>query len=531
MLPNQRGVVRRALVVLLASFVLIAVVYRKTPMNFLRSESGWFLFHAYSASVVQQHFLHGFFTGSYGGHYTPLAFLGEFEMAKIAGTNESIWKWRQIIVLAFIAAGVAGTVHSIGGAFQLAPSRRWLMAAALAAGSIYRPEMMDFVSWPFMILQLLFIGLLMLVLYAVLCVATDPDLKRWPWIAALAAAGSLHVSGMGMCAVAAVAVVFSGILLIASRSPATNYYAPRRRIASALITMLCLAVAHGWAMLHFLPAVQSSAPVSSGSFLKLILGFTANLAITALRTFVGTTIPEPDARALAYSWPYGLLVIAGAVFLLRWLLRKSFREPTPENVTRFALHTFSIGGFFALIALIAIRQFQSSSMDASATAMAVFAAVPRYLVPLHFLALGSAADLAVRLARRSPRFSSGLFCALAVAAFVAQVDYRWSTFPQVATYARISHSSAWGLIVATARECRAAQLPIPNIPLATLTQEFFDWDPKMFEPLLRRELNLGPDDSIEMITWEQYRGENRDRYRKSVPSLQLLEEKLYLKED
>jgi hypothetical protein len=531
MLPNRRGAVRRALVVLLLSFVLIAAVYRKTPMNFFRSESGWFIFHAYSAPEVQQHFLQGFFRASYGGHYTPLAFLAEFETAKIAGTNESIWKWRQIIVLALIAAGVAGTIYAIGGAFKLSTSRRWLMAAALAAGSVYRPEMMDFISWPFMILQLLFIGLLMLVLYGMLRVATDPDLKRWPWIAALAAAGSMHVSGMGLVAVAAVAVVFSGILLIAARSPATSYHASRKRIASALITMVCLAVVHGWAMLHFLPAAHSSVPVSGGSFLKLILGFTANLAITALRTFVGTTIPEPDARALAYSWPYGLLVIAGAVFLLRWLLRKSLREPTRENVTRFTLHTFSIAGFFALIALIAVRQFQSSSLDAAATAVAVFAAVPRYIVPLHFIAIASATDLAVQLARRSPRFSSGLFCALALAAFATQLDYRWSTFPYVATYARISHSSAWGLIVATARECRAAQLPVPNVPLATLTQEFYDWDPKMFEPLLRRELNLGPEEKIEMITWEQYRQGNRDRYRKSVPSLQLLEEKLYLKED
>jgi len=531
MLPNRLGAVRRALVVLLLSFVLVAAVYRKTPINFLRSESGWFLFHAYSAPEVQQQFLQGFFHASYGGHYTPLAFLAEFETAKLAGTNESIWKWRQIIVLALIAAGVAGTVYAIGGAFELSTSRRWLMAAALAAGSVYRPEIMDFISWPFMILQLLFIGLLMLVLYAVLRVAADPDLTRWPWIAALAAAGSMHVSGMGLVAVAAVAVVFSGILLIGARSPATNYHASRKRIAGALIAMLGLAALHGWAMVHFLPSAPASVPVSGGSFLKLMLGFTANLAVTALRTFVGTTIPEPDARALAYSWPYRFLVIIGAVFLLRGLLRKSVREFTPENVMRFALHTFSITGFFALIVLIAIRQFQSASLDAAATAVAVFAAVPRYIVPLHFLALASAADLSVQLARRAPRFSSGLFCALALAAFAAQVDYRWSTFPYVATYARISHSSAWGLIVATVRECRAAQLPVPNVPLATLTQEFSDWDPKMFEPLLRRELKLAPEEKIEMITWEQYRQGNRDRYRTSVPSLQLLEEKLYLKED
>jgi hypothetical protein len=530
MLPNRRGAVRRALVVLLVSFVLIAAVYRKTPINFLRSESGWFLFHAYSALEVQQQFLKGFFHGSYGGHYTPLAFLAEFETAKIAGTNESIWKWRQIIVLALIAAGVAGTVFTIGGAFQLSTSRRWLMAAALAAGSVYRPEIMDFISWPFMILQLVFIGLLMLVLYAVLRVATDPDLKRWPWIAALAAAGSLHVSGMGVVAVAAVAVVFSGILLIAARSPAASYHASRKRIASALITMVGLAVVHGWAMLHPLPPEQTPA-VSAWPIFRLVLGFTANLAVTGLRTFIGTTISQPDSRSLAYSWPYGLLFIAGALLLLRSLLRNSLKEPTRENVTRFALHAFSFSAFGTLIGLIAARQFQSSSLEAPATFLALCNSLPRYVVPLHFLLIASVADVFVLLARRAPRFSSAAFCALAVSALVAQVDFRVNTFPYVAPFTRISHTSAWGLIVATARECRAAQLPIPNVPLGALTQEFGDWDPRMFEPILRRELRLEPSDPIEIIAWEKYLHGERDRYRKSVPSLQLLEEKLYLKED
>ncbi|MEY2565048.1 MAG: hypothetical protein QOH88_3241 [Verrucomicrobiota bacterium] len=526
MLPNRRNAVRRALVVLLLSFVLIAAVYRKTPMNFLRAESGWFLFHAYSAPEVQQRFVQNFFRASYGGHYTPLAFLAEFETAKIARTNESIWKWRQILVLALVGAALAGTVCAIGGAFKLSTSRRWMMAAALVAGSVYRPEIMDFISWPFMILQLIFLGLLILALYAVIRVATDPDQRRWPWIATLAAAGSLHVSGMGLVAIAAVAVVFTGVLLIAVRSPSTPYHGARRRVASALITMLGLALVHGWAMLHLLPSTPSLPLASAGSFLKLLLGFTANFAMTVLRTFVGTTIQAPSPREIAYSWPYGLLVIAGSILTLRWLLRKSVREPTPENVTRFALHGFSIAGFLALVALIATRQFQSASIDAAATVVAVFAAVPRYIVPLHFLMIASAADLCVSLARRAPRFSSGLFCALALAALAAQVDYRWSTFPYVAQYARISHSSAWGLIVATARECRAAHLPLPNLPLRTLTQEFDDWDPRMFEPLLRRELNLSPDEKIEMITWEEYRQGNRDRYRESVPSLQLLEQKL-----
>jgi hypothetical protein len=405
-----------------------------------------------------------------------------------------------------------------------------MMAVAVTAGSVYRPEMMDFISWPFMIFQLVFVGLLVLALHSVLQVVTSPDERRWPWMAVLAAYGSMHVSGLGLVAVCAVAVVLGGISLLAFRSPDTIYHPERKRIASALITMLCLAAAHGWAMVHLLPPYQPLG-VSAGPFCKLLLGFTANLAVTGLRTFVGTTISQPDSHSLAYSWPYGLLLIAGALLLLRWLLRNSLKEPTRENVTRFALHAFSISAFGALIGLIAVRGFQSSSLGAVATVLALCNSLPRYVVPLHFLLIASAADVFVRLARRAPRFSSAAFCAMALAALAAQVDFRLNSFPYVAPFARISHTSAWGLIVATVRECRAAQLPVPNVPLDSLTQEFADWDPMMFEPLVRRELRLGPEEQIEMITWEKYLQGGRDRYRTSVPSLQLLEQKLYLQVD
>jgi hypothetical protein len=519
--------VRRGFIILVLSFVLIAAVYRRTPMNFLRAESGWFLFHAYSSSEIQQHFQKGFFLASYGGHYAPLAFGAEFEMAKVAGTNESIWKWRQILALTLIGAALVGTLYAVGRVFQVPPLPRWMMAVAVTAGSVYRPEMMDFISWPFMMFQLVFVGLLILALYSVLRVITAPDQRRWPWMAVLAAYGSMHVSGLGLVTVSAVALGLGGILLLAFRSPDTIYHPQRKRIASALITMVCLAAAHGWAMLHLLPPFQPLG-VAAGPFCKLLLGFTANLAVTGLRTFIGTTISEPDSRSLAYSWPYGLLLVAGALLLLRWSLRQTLKEPTPENVTRFALHAFSIAAFAALIGLIAVRLFQSASLNAAATVLALSNSLPRYVVPLHFIMIASAAEILARLARRAPRFSSGAFCAIALAALAAQVDFRINSFPYVAPLARISHTSAWGLIVATVRECRAAQLPVPNVPLGALTQEFSDWDPKMFEPLLRSELRLGREEQIEMISWEEYLQNERGRYRSSVPSLQLLEQKLYL---
>lgn len=526
MLPHQHSSVGRILIILLLSFVLVAAVYRKTPMNFLRAESGWFLVQAHSDSESQQRFRKNFFRGSYGGHYTPLGFLAEFEMAKIAGTNESIWKWRQILALSLIAAGLAGTVYTIGSRFQLPASTRWMMAVAVTAGSVYRPEMMDFISWPFMIFQLVFLGLLVLALYSVLRLIVSPEKRRWPWIAALAAYGSMHASGLGVVAVVAVAVVFAGILFVAGRCPSSAYAPHRKNVAKALIALLCLSALHGSAMVYLLE-VQESFAVSAVSFGKLLLGFTANLGLAALGTFAGTTISEPHSRALAYSWPYGILMIAAALLLVVWLLGKALKQPTAQNVTRFALHAFSISAFFTLIGLIAARSLQTSSLYGAAAILAQNISIPRYILPVHFLIVASAVEVLVRLAERAPRFSSGAFGALALAAVAAQVDYRWTTFPYVAPLARISHTSSWGLIVATARECRAAQLPIPDVPLAALTQEFSDESINSFAPLLRHELQWKSGEKIETIPWEEYLRGGRDRYR-TVPSLQLLEHKLDL---
>jgi hypothetical protein len=530
MWSDREGFVRRALVVLLLSFVLVAAVYRKTPMNFLRAESGWFIYHAHSDPETQSRFQKIFFTGSYGGHYAPLAFCAEFQMARIAGTNESIWKWRQILALVLVGAALAGTVYTIGGVFQLSRFARWTLAAAVAAGSVFRPEMMDFISWPFMILQLVFIGLSVLALYAVIRTVASPEQRRWPWVAAGAAYASMHVSGLGLATVAGVSVVFAGILLVAGRVPSVSCHPNRKRIRSALAVMLCLSIAHGAAMLYLLEAKTSSG-VGLWFLSKLLLGFTAHLFTTALQTFLGTTLSEPGAQTLASAWPYGVIVIAGAVLLLQEMLRRSLRGPSPLNLVRFALHGSSVSAFLGVIVLTAARQFESASVESAATSLALGASVPRYVVPLHFLVVASAVDVLALLARRAPRFSSGAFFAIALAALVFQVDYRWNSFPYVAPLARISHSSAWSLIVATVRECRAAKLPVPNVPLGTLTREFSDWDPKMFEPVVRRELHLGREEQIEMIAWKNYLQSGRDRYRQSVPSLQLLEQKLYLQND
>jgi hypothetical protein len=92
----------------------------------------------------------------------------------------------------------------------------------------------------------------------------------------------------------------------------------------------------------------------------------------------------------------------------------------------------------------------------------------------------------------------------------------------------ISHASAWQAVVAMARECRRADLPIPNVPLGALTQEFYDWDLKRFEPLLRADLKIPPETNLRFIAWPGLTTELPKEYDRAVPALDEVRRRLRL---
>ena len=126
--------------------------------------------------------------------------------------------------------------------------------------------------------------------------------------------------------------------------------------------------------------------------------------------------------------------------------------------------------------------------------------------------------------QRAPRLAPAAFAVLVLAAITAQKDFQVTTFPYREPVWRISHGAAWRLVLATVRECRTAQLPVPNIPLGMLTQGWMDADMRVVEPLIRRDLRLAPEEKIEMIGWEEFTAQ-RERYA-TVRSLRLLEAKM-----
>lgn len=55
--------------------------------------------------------------------------------------------------------------------------------------------------------------------------------------------------------------------------------------------------------------------------------------------------------------------------------------------------------------------------------------------------------------------------------------------------------------------------------MGALTQEFYDWDLKLFEPLLRYSLHLAPEQKIEFEAWQKVRGTELKKYEAVAPSL------------
>src|SRR5947199_5945052 len=133
---------------------MTAAIYCRTPTAFLRAESGWYLYASHADEATQRRAEREFFTHSYDGHYTPLAFLAEFRMAKMAGTSRAFWRWRQILAVAVVGAAIFGLVVAVTRTLGLSRGQRLAIGGAMFALITFQPAMVDFVTWPFMILQL-----------------------------------------------------------------------------------------------------------------------------------------------------------------------------------------------------------------------------------------------------------------------------------------------------------------------------------------------------------------------------------------
>ena len=467
-------------VLFLCCFIVTAVAYHRTNITFFRAESGWYQFLSHEQPQVRRNYIAFFFTHSYHGHFTPLAFAAEFRLTRLAGPHATFWKWRQLVALSLVAGALFLLVCAAARAHRLSKTVTLAAASAVSAIFVLQPLMRELVAWPFMVMQMGWMICGSIALLALVRFATDPTEARWIWVAAGSAYASMHFLGLGVITVAATISILSFFLAGISRNCFPAMSGNRRTLRIALLVLFGLATLHGLAMLH--------------SF--------------------GTTKESPSSPGLAAAWPYGLPAVILAV-VLYFLSRSALREVTPAALTRFVLHTYSIASFGGFVVLMLARHGLEPAWEFRAVLVG-----SRYLVPITFTLLGSVVVLVIALARRGGLAAAVFFACLTCAALAANRHHATQVYPAVYPLNMVSHDKAWQSIRAVARECQAAGLPIPNVPMGKLTQEFNDWDLRLFEPLLRDELKLT--EPCRFADWAECRGANRAQYDAAAPSLRRL---------
>src|SRR5205823_14133747 len=106
----------------------------------------------------------------------------------------------------------------------------------------------------------------------------------------------------------------------------------------------------------------------------------------------------------------------------------------------------------------------------------------------------------------------------AVGAIVGHRSYESHVRARTAPLHGASHIQVWRDLVQIAREARAANLPIPNIPLASLSG-FSYVDFKYLEPLLHDELGLPPNEHDAFLDWKECREGRLAEYLAKCPTL------------
>ncbi len=507
-------------------FGATALNFGHTSSTFLRAESGYYQFQCRQSPELQWQFARRFFTSSYHGHYAPLAFWLEFEQTKLVGTRASYWKWRAIAALALVLSALFILARTVGAALNLAPVANTLISAALVAFIAFQPLMTEFIAWPFLIFQMGWMFLSAIALTALINATNEArsvNAFRWIWLAAAAAYGSMHFTGLGLITAVATSAVLAQFLCFAN--PQSSSRSQRKHLAAALICLGVLTTAHVFCM-AYLPPPNPVAPhsVSSAPDLRSLMAFTAIYPFFICLSFLIGTPQRYDAALLQNAWPFAfalLALIAGSVV---HLIRKVRQTAHRNSAVRLVLLTFSGVAYVTFTGLLAFREIREPSMLPFS---GMFAGA-RYIVPATTLFFSVLLLLIMPLALRRPVFVSSMSGLLAICALISQRQFARSILPKLQPTAQISHARAWSLITAMTKEARTARLPVPDVIMGDLTKEFYSWDLKLFQPVLRHDLHLRPDEQLEFIDIKEALGPRRDQYARAVPSFARLREVMHV---
>ena len=497
-------------------FALVALCYHRTPVTFFRAESGWYQTLSRASPASQGDFVRQLFTKSYNGHYTPFVSWLEFEQTKFVGAREAYWRWRAILLISLLGSILFLLVRRAAVAAHLRRTAACCLSMGLTSLTLFQPLMIEFVAWPFLVLQVGWMILSMITLWSLVSLVSGANPQRFAWIAALSAYGSIHFFGLGLLTAAATASIFAAVLFLRNSFEWLSF--SRRHVSAALALLVFLTICHAICMLRLNSIPSVTATPAFQPLTPALMGFAGVYPLFILHAFfVGVTVPLDVAMQLQSAWPFGPVVLLVGIFIIAAVVRQ-LKEGERKHAlaVRFVLITFSFISYTALLLLVAIREIHQPSR------MPLFGmfAGARYVVPSTIVFFGAlvAATATLAAAGGKTAYLSIASLLLAFCAVISQRQFARYVYPKLQPVAQISHDHAWSLIMGMSREARVAGLPVPNVIMSDLA-EFHGWDLKLFEPVLRHDLKLAPEQRIEFVDIGEALGSRHREYARSVPSL------------
>jgi len=502
----------------LASFVVIFVSYKQLNVELLRAESGFFQMVAHSPRETQANFFRSFWTTSSHGHYTPLAFSAEFFFTKWAGMRGSWWRNRQLALGVCMTLALFLFVRAAPLiAEKVTPIVAWAVAGGATMLIIEQPVMREFLQWPFHVFQLV---------WMILALALATALARLPaarhkdesiYMIAACAYASMHVLGLGLALVVATLAVFLTIILGTRIGGFDSFRSHTKALAIASVVLLALAGAHTacmFALAEQQPNAETGYSFTWRHFFGLMGLFPCSILLNIFGKRDGLKL---TAELISSAWPVGL-VLTAAIFVFVYFSFRRVRAGSSERRDSGALlAVFSAVLLLSMLIMIAKRE----SDEPSERALCDYLKGARYVYPFTAAWLGLALCAILRVPVLKLKILGVAFLIFGFAALGADLEYASEVWPRVAPLHGASNLEIWRYVLQIAREARAADLPIPNIPLQRMTGFAFI-DVKFFEPLLRDDLHISASNQCHFIEWDQCNDERRTEYfAKCVSLLQL----------
>jgi len=512
--PHRRGI--EAAIILALSFVAIIALHGKMQPTVLGAETGYYQVIAHTSPRHERTLLRGFWTTSSHGHYTPLAFTAEFLFAKHVGLRPNWWRNRQLFLGALLIFVFFGLIRAAAEQTGAPPFATALLAAAMTLIFVAQPLMRNLLEWPFHSLQIGWMIFAAATGWALVRLPGSPNKDRLLWLIVLTAYGSMHVLGLGLAVVTGTVAVLSLILIGALTGSFTEF---KSHLPTLVATLIFLAVAGS---LHTLAMIAlNNAPANAGLNAgrlpdwHQLVGLYALLPISIVAGLFGASLDKGVIDGVLHSaWPIGAAVVLTIGLFVVVLAKRSRQICTRPRLAALCLASFSGVMLVTLVAMISMREIR----EATGVGLFGYLIRARYVLPLTLSWLGIVLAALMLLSPQRLVFVAIVSSLFAVGAIVGHRSYESHVLARTAPLHGASHIQIWRNLVQIAHEARAANLPIPNIPLQSLSGfSFVDF--KFLEPLLHDELHLPENEHDSFLDWTECREHRLAEYLTKCPTL------------